>query len=80
MEYIALDILNAWDIRDIRFNVKSSADGNMRALKGVLFCLGIVPIHIAHSMSPFGTTLERAYANHGTVELDIGAQFESLNI
>jgi hypothetical protein len=31
-------------------------------------------------MSPSGTILERGYANHGTVELDIRAQVEPFNI
>lgn len=81
MEHIALDILNSWDIRNIWFNMKSSADGNMRAIESILLCLvRVIPVHIAQSMGPLGTILERGYANHRTVELDIWTQLESLNI
>jgi hypothetical protein len=81
MEDITLNVLDTWNIRNIRFNVKSSADGNVRAVESILLCLArVIPVHIAHSMGPFGTILERGYANHRTVELDIRSQLESLNI
>lgn len=80
MENVSLDVLNAGNMRNVRLNMEPRANGNVRTVKNMLLFIFARLVHIAHSMGPRRVILEPVDTNHGTVELDVWTQVESLDV
>lgn len=54
VKYITLNVLDPWDVWNIRLDMESSADGNMGTVKFYfLFICLLISVQVSHSMWPF---------------------------